>query len=107
MNKKAHNLALRSALSAKVAAKELIVVESLNVENPKTKEVAALLKSIGATGKTLVVLNDENINFIIGGQNIQSLLICGLGNVSVYDLLNANCVVLTKECAKALEGGLK
>ena len=107
MNKKAHNLALRSALSSKVANKELIVVESLNVENPKTKEVAQLLKTVGANGKTLVVLHEENANLIQGGQNIQSLLICGLGNVSVYDLLNANCVVLTKDCVKALEGGLK
>ena len=51
--------------------------------------------------------HEENANLIQGGQNIQSLLICGLGNVSVYDLLNANCVVLTKDCVKALEGGLK
>ncbi len=107
MNKKAHNLALRSALSDKVKSKDLIVVESLNVEEPKTKAVVALLKTIKAEGKTLVILSEENDNFIMGGANIQNLLIVGVNNVSVYDLMNANKVVLTKDTVKVLEGGLK
>lgn len=107
MNKKAHHLALVSALSTKAANKELVVLETLDIESPKTKDVAALLNKVGATGKVLVILSEENTNFIQGACNIPGLLLCGTDNVCVYDLLDADKVVLTKDCAKALEGGLK
>ncbi len=107
MNKEAHRLALRSALSTKVNENAVIVVDDIKLEAPKTSAVVDILSKINANGKVLLVLNEANENLFKGARNIPSVLIVGTANVSVYDLLNADCVVFTKDAIKALEGGLK
>ena len=106
MNKKAHALAVASALSEKTKAQDLVVVDSLEVANAKTKDVAALLKTLNiADKKVLAVLTEENVNFIIGSNNIPNLLVTGLGDLCVYDIMNADKVLFTADLVKALKGG--
>lgn len=106
MNKKEHLLALRSALSLKVAEKAFVIIdEDIEIE-AKTKLAADLLKSVGAEGKVLLI-NDDNANLALAVQNLPNVLSVSQSNVAVYDLLNAHKIVVLKATLVALEGGLK
>ncbi len=107
MNKEAHRLALRSALSLKVKEEAVIVVDAFKVEAPKTKVVSEILAKLNANGKSLLVLDEADDNLFKSARNIPSILIVGVDNVSVYDLLNADHVIFTKSSIKAVEEGLK
>ncbi|MCQ2799582.1 MAG: 50S ribosomal protein L4 [Bacilli bacterium] len=103
-NKKAHALAMRTVLSQKAAAKALLVVEELKMAKVSTKEMAAALAAIKATGKVLLVA-DENV--AMSAANLDKVEVRALNNISVYDILNAEYMVISQEDVKALEGGLK
>ncbi len=103
-NRKEHNLALRSAWSSMV--KDLIVVDKLEVE-PKTKALVKVLKVLKATGKVLVVLSEENENLFRAGSNIANVVLTGVDNVSVFDLLYFDKIVLDKATLKVVEENLE
>ena len=103
-NRKEHNLALRSAWSSMV--KDLIVVDKLEVE-PKTKALVKVLKDLKAEGKVLVVLSEENENLFRAGSNIANVVLTGVDNVSVYDLLYFDKIVLDKATLKVVEENLE
>ena len=103
-NRKEHNLALRSAWSSMV--KDLIVVDKLEVE-PKTKALVKVLKDLKAEGKVLVVLSEENENLFRAGSNIANVVLTGVDNVSVFDLLYFDKVVLDKATLKVVEENLE
>ena len=103
-NRKEHNLALRSAWSSMV--KDLIVVDKLEVE-PKTKALVKVLKDLKAEGKVLVVLSEENENLFRAGSNIANVVLTGVDNVSVYDLLYFDKIVLDKTTLKVVEENLE
>lgn len=103
-NKKAHALALKTVLSQKVK-EGLIVVDSLALKEVSTKAFAQDLGAIKASGKILVIGNDENL--VMSARNLDKVTIHGVNNVSVYDVLNNNVLVIGKEDIKTLEGGLK
>lgn len=107
MNKKAHKLALCSALSLMAQNKAIIVVDEFKVEAPKTKTMVEILAKINVEGKTLIVLDEADDNLFMSARNLPNVLIVSVDNVSVYDLLNSDHVVFTKKSVKALEGGLK
>ncbi len=103
-NKKAHALALKTVLSQK-AKDGIIVVDSLAIEKVSTKAFAIDLGAIKAAGKILVVGNDANL--IKSARNIDKVTVHAVNNVSVYDVLDNNFIVISKDDIKALEGGLK
>ena len=103
-NRKEHNLALRSAWSSKV--KDLIVVEKFEVE-PKTKAFVKVLKDLKAEGKVLVVLSEDNENLLRAVGNIANAVATAVDNVSVYDLLYFDKVVLDKSTLKVVEERLE
>ena len=103
-NRKEHNLALRSAWSSKV--KDLIVVEKFEVE-PKTKAFVKVLKDLKAEGKVLVVLSEDNENLLRAVGNIANAVATAVDNVSVYDLLYFDKVVLDKATIKVVEERLE
>ena len=103
-NRKEHNLALRSAWSSKV--KDLIVVEKFEVE-PKTKAFVKVLKDLKAEGKVLVVLSEDNENLLRAVGNIANAVATAVDNVSVYDLLYFDKVVLDKATLKVVEERLE
>ncbi|MCQ2741732.1 MAG: 50S ribosomal protein L4 [Bacilli bacterium] len=105
-NKKAHKLALKTVLSEK-AAKGLIVVDELKLEKVSTKEFVKALAAIKAEGKTLVVVDGSNENVVLSGRNIATVGLVTRNNVSVYDVLNAQTLVVSKEDIKAIEEALK
>jgi len=103
-NRKEHNLALRSAWSSKV--KDLVVVDSIKVE-PKTKAVVKMLKDLKAEGKVLIVLSEDNENLLRAAGNIANAVCTAVDNVSVYDLLYFDKVVLDKATIKVVEERLE
>ncbi len=106
MNKGAHRLALRSALSLKVAEKGIIVLEKLEMAEAKTKAMIEVLAKVNAGKKVLLVLDEENDNVILAARNIPGIMIVPTTNVSVYDLLNVDSMVTTKAAIKMIEEAL-
>lgn len=106
MNKKAHALALKSALSLKVANKAFIIVDDALEVEAKTKAAVSLLNGLGATGKVLLI-NDDNKNLLLATQNLPNVQRVSQDNVGVYDLLNADQIVIEKATLLAYAGGLE
>ena len=103
INKKVRRLAMKSALSAKVAADEMIVLDSFDMEAIKTKEVVSALGAIKAAKKTLIVLPEKNDIVYRSARNIAGVKVATTSTICVYDLLNANTVVMLKDAATKLE----
>lgn len=103
-NKKEHNLALRSALS-QLGSKNIYVLDEVKV-NGKTSEVVALLKGLKLDNKKVLVVTSDDLVYRASA-NLTNLVLRTNDNVSVYDLLNAQALLLNKEEVKLLEEGLK
>ena len=105
-NKKEHALALKSALTLKAQAKDVIVIDELNFEAPSTKAAVEVLTKVNAKAKTLIVISEDNDNLVASVRNIPGVIVVKTNNLSVYDILSSDSVVFTKESVKAVEGGL-
>lgn len=103
-NKKEHAIAVKSALSA-LAKKDMIVLDSLKVEG-KTKEIVKLLEALKINeNKVLLVSDDDKV--LQASNNLPNVLNRSYDNLSVYDLLNTEKLVIVKEDLKKVEEGLK
>ncbi len=103
MNKKTKKVALYSALSAKVAAGDLIVVDSIKTEGYSTKTMAAMLAALGATRKALIVLPEVENAVIKSCANIPGVVTTQYNTVNVYDILNADKFIIAKDAVAKLE----
>ena len=103
LNKKSRRLALKSVLSAKVAEANLIVIDSIKMETPKTSEFAKFLKAVGAEGKALVVTAAADQNVVKSGRNIPGCEITFANLINVYDVINANTLVVDKAALAKIE----
>ena len=104
-NKKEHQLAVRSALSLKTP-ENLVVVEEIKFDSKKTKEFVKMLKALGAESKTLLVVNEIDETLFASGRNVDFTRIVTTDNLSVYDLLNVDKVIFSKEAVKKVEEAL-
>ena len=103
VNKKVRRLAMKSALSAKVAAEEMIVLDSFGVDAIKTKEVAEVLAAIKAGKKTLIVLPVKNDVVYKSARNIAGTNVTLVNTLNVYDILNCNTIVVLKDAVAKIE----
>ena len=103
MNKKAKIGALLSALSKKVADGELLVVESLEVKEGKTKEMVAFQKALGLDKSAVLVMDNDDLGVIRATRNIEKLSTLPVAQISTYEVVANSKVVLTKEAVKKLE----
>lgn len=95
--KRVKRLALFSALSAKVAAGEVIVLDELAMESPRTKDMIKILANIKAEKKSLVVLPQVDENVMKSSNNIQGVKTTFVGQLNVYEILNHNNFIITKK----------
>ncbi len=102
MNKKEKAAAMKSVLSAKVSEEKLIVVDSLDFEKPKTKEMKAVLDNL-KINKALVVVDGDSANAILSVKNLPTARGVYSNSISVYDVLKYDTVVITKSAVKAIE----
>lgn len=103
LNKKTKRVALYSALSAKVAAGDLIVVDDIRCDSFSTKTMAAMLNALGATKKSLVVLPEVNVFVVKSCANIPGVKTTLYSTINVYDILNADKFIVAKSAVAMLE----
>jgi len=100
--KSMRRVAMFSALSSKVSENEIIVLDSLEFDAPKTKEAINLLKAFDAK-KTLIVTLESNENVYKSARNIQGVSVIPVNNINVYDLLKYEKFIITKEAVSKIE----
>ena len=103
LNRKSRRLALKSVLSAKAAEACIIVIDEIKMEAPKTKEFAAFLSAVGAEGKALVVTAAADANVVKSGRNIPGCEVTFASLINVYDVVNANKLVVDKAALAKIE----
>ncbi|HBT90388.1 MAG TPA: 50S ribosomal protein L4 [Ruminococcaceae bacterium] len=103
MNKKEKRLAMKSALSSKVKDDEMVVLDEISVEGFKTKDVAALLKALGADKKALLVLPKTDEKVAVSARNIPGVKTAAVNTLNVYDILNADKFIVAKEAVAGIE----
>lgn len=103
VNKKERRLALKSALSSKAAENEIIVVDSITTGEYKTKKIVAMLNAIDATKKTLIVLPEVDNMVIKSANNIPGVKTAQVNTINVYDILNADKLVIAKDAVSKIE----
>lgn len=101
--KKVRRLAIKSALSAKVNENAIIVLDSLNLEAPKTKEMVRVLANVKAANKALVVGLDKGGNAELSARNIPGVKYVSAIGINVYDLLNHGSLVITRDAVAKVE----
>ena len=103
VNKKVRRLAMKSALSSKVAAEELIVLDSLEMNEIKTKEVVSVLKALETGQKVLIVLPEKNETVYRSARNIKGVKTTLVSTLNVYDILNCDSLVVLKDAVSKIE----
>ena len=103
LNKKAKRLALKSVLSDKAAQTNLVVIDSIKMDSVKTKDFAAFLKAVGCETKTLVVTAAPDANVIKSGRNIPGCEITFANLINVYDVVNADKLVVDQAALAKIE----
>ncbi len=103
MNKKVRRLAMLSALSAKVAAGELIIVDKIEMNEYKTKTMIAMLSALGASRKPMIVMPEKNAFVIKSASNIAGCKTALCNTINVYDILNCGKCVMSLDAVKKIE----
>ena len=103
LNKATKRTAMFSALSSKVAAGEMIVVDSINATEYKTKNMVAMLGAVGAAKKTLIVLPEVNSFVIKSCANIEGVKTTQWNTINVYDILNCDTLIVAKDAVAKIE----
>lgn len=101
--KKVRRLAIKSALSSKVQSEEIVVLENLALDAPKTKEMAAVLAGLSVDSKALVVTADYNEAVALSARNLPGVTFVTADGVSVLDVLKHDKLVITKEAVEKVE----
>ena len=103
MNKKEKRAALKSALTDKAQAGNIIVVDELKFDEIKTKRFAEVMNNLKATRKALVVLADNDKNVVLSARNLVEANTTLTNTLNVYDIVNARTLVLTKDAVAKIE----
>lgn len=107
-NRKERQLAIKSALSEKVANKELVVLENLEIKTPKTKDMKAVLEDLKvADKKVLLVVKEFDENLILASRNLKNLVLILADEINVLDIVGTDVMVVTEDALKFIEEVLK
>lgn len=101
--RKVRRLAMKSALSSKVAENDFVVVENMTAADAKTKTVVSMLKALGADKKALIVTNEVDEKMVRASGNIPGVKTTFTGSLNVTDILNSDKVIIAKEAVQTVE----
>lgn len=101
--KKMRRLALKSAFSSKVAAEDMLVLDSLTMDEYKTKTIVSMLAALGADKKVLLVLPEKNEKIVCSARNIPGVKTALVNTLNVYDVLNADKFIVVKDAVAQME----
>lgn len=104
MPRKAMKLATRMALRSKFESEKVVIVEDFQIEAPKTKEMAAVLKALNITGTALFATFGYNVNIYKSGRNIPGLQVLPMSDINALEILKPKSVVLTRAALDAFRG---
>lgn len=104
--KKVRKLALKSALSSKVMGGNLKIVERLDIKTPKTRDLLNILKDLDLSGKTMIVTAEVQESVILSGRNVPDIAVMEVGRVNVYDLLNMEKILMTRDAVEKISEAL-
>ena len=103
VNKKVRRLAMKSAFSSKAAAEEIIVIDSIALDEIKTAKIAAMLSAVGSERKALIVLPSVDEKVIKSARNIEGVKTAQVNELNVYDILNADKLIIAKDALSKIE----
>lgn len=103
VNKKVKRLAMKSAFSSKVQENDLIVIDNVAMNDYKTKTIVNMLSSVGASKKTLIVLDSVDKKVINSSRNIPGVKTAQVNTLNVYDILNADKLIILKDAVSKIE----
>lgn len=103
INKKVRRLAMKSVLTSKVVENEIIVIDAIAMDAPKTKEMVKMLKAVNAEKKALIVLPEVDKNVVKSAANIPGVQTTIVTALNVYDMLNHTSLILTKDAVSKIE----
>lgn len=101
--KKVRRLAIKSALSSKVLENDIVVLDQLSLEAPKTKEMVKILNNLSVDRKTLIVTDELNENVYLSARNIPGVKVVPANGINVLDVLNHDKLVITKAAVEKVE----
>ena len=107
INKKERELALKSALSSKAQAKELVVLDNINLKDLKTKDLKAILNTLDLVGKVLFVTADDAENLYMASRNLGYTYVIMANEINCYDIVNADYLVCDEKAVNYIEEVLK
>ena len=103
LNKKVKRLAMKSALSAKVADEEMMVVNKIELDSIKTKAIVEMLAKLKSAKKALIVTADVDETIYKSARNIEGVKVVTVNTLCVYDILNCDSFIVLKDAAKKIE----
>lgn len=103
VNKKERRLAMKSAFSAKAQDNNIIVLDSLTLENYKTRDIANMLKAVNASKKTLLVLPEVDNKVIFSARNIPGVKTAQVNTLNVYDILKYDSLIIVRDAVGKIE----
>ena len=103
VNKKVRRLAMKSAFSSKAAAEEIIVIDKIALDEIKTAKIAAMLSAVGSERKALIVLPEVDEKVIKSARNITGVKTAQVNELNVYDILNADKLIIAKDALTKIE----
>ena len=103
VNKKVKRLAMKSAFSSKAAAEEIIVIDSIAFDEIKTAKMVEMLKAVGSEKKALIVLPEVDEKVIKSARNIAGVKTAQVNELNVYDILNADKLIIAKDALTKIE----
>lgn len=106
MNRKERRLALKSALSYKVSNKELIVLDNLNIDTNKTKDMKNILDNLKVNRNILIVVDELNDNLVLSTRNLDNVFLITSDEINTLDVISANVLIATEGAVKAVEEAL-
>ncbi len=103
LNKKVRRLAMKSALSSKVASEEMMVVDKIELAEIKTKAIVEMLAKLEAAKKVLIVTENADEKIYKSARNIEGVKVATVNTINVYDILNCDSFIVLEDAAKKIE----
>ena len=103
MPKKVRRLAMKSAFTSKAQADEIIVLDKLALDAPKTREMVKVLRALGATKKALVLVAEKDEQLLRASRNIPGVTIALINTLNVYEILRHDAFILTQDAVRQVE----
>ena len=107
MNRKERRLAIKTALTEKLASKALVVVDTLEIKSNKTKDAIAMMETLKLTGKVLFISSHDAENLYLATRNLGNVAVIMADEINVYDIVNADVIVCDDDTMNYVEEALK